>query len=182
MTVITSLCLIILEEHGFKEQYLCPVSSKVAKKKGERMNCSSHKTNNLQHRPSFKTLCFYRLLLIDSFKSSVNQKLSDSLLLSIPGFPSSGFPLTCPLLFPRSPRSDVHCHVLQRAVRQVRHTTAVRLLPVLGPQLGVPEEGHHGGDHQLRRRHHQPAGKMAAASGRLRFPGRERAKRAGVTK
>lgn len=45
--------------------------------------------------------------------------------------------------------SRVHGHVLQRAVRQVRHAAAVRLLPVLGPQLGVPQEGHHGGDHQL---------------------------------
>lgn len=45
--------------------------------------------------------------------------------------------------------SRVHGHVLQRAVRQVRHATAVRLLSILGPQLGVQEERHHGGNHQL---------------------------------
>lgn len=45
--------------------------------------------------------------------------------------------------------SHLHGHVLQRAVRQIRHAAAVRLLPVLGPQLGVPEERHHGGNHQL---------------------------------
>lgn len=55
--------------------------------------------------------------------------------------------------------SRLHSHVLQRAVRQVRHATAVRILPILGPQLGVPEKRHHGGHRQLWCRHHQPSGK-----------------------
>lgn len=59
--------------------------------------------------------------------------------------------------------SRVHGHVLQRALWQIRHAAAVRLLPILGPQLGVPEERHHGGNHQLWRWHHQPAGKWRAA-------------------
>lgn len=57
--------------------------------------------------------------------------------------------------------SHLHGHVLQRVMWQVRHATAVRLLPVLGPQLGVPEEGHHGGNHQLWRWHHQPSGQTS---------------------
>lgn len=61
--------------------------------------------------------------------------------------------------------SRVHSHVLQRAVWQVRHATAVWLLSILGPQLGVPEERHHGGNHELRRWHHQPAGEWWALSG-----------------
>lgn len=48
--------------------------------------------------------------------------------------------------------------MLQRAERQVRDPPDVRLLPELGPRLGVPEEGHPRRDQALRRRHNQPAG------------------------
>lgn len=56
--------------------------------------------------------------------------------------------LTAPDL---SHRSAVFRHVLQRALRQVRHASALRLLPVMGAQLGVQEEGHHAGNPELLR-------------------------------
>ncbi len=52
--------------------------------------------------------------------------------------------------------------MLQRAVWQVRHTSALRLLSFLGPQLGLQEEVHHAGDSQLRCGYHQPTGLSAA--------------------
>lgn len=54
--------------------------------------------------------------------------------------------------------SCVHSYVLQRTVWQVCNKTTVRLLSILGSQLGVQEEGYHGGDHKLWCGHHQPAG------------------------
>ena len=50
--------------------------------------------------------------------------------------------------------SNLHRHVLQRTVRQVLHSPAVRLLSRLGPQLGVQEEGHPGGHQIPQCRHH----------------------------
>ena len=37
-----------------------------------------------------------------------------------------------------------HRYVLQRSLRQVRYPADVRLLSRLGPQMGVPPEGHPG--------------------------------------
>ena len=42
---------------------------------------------------------------------------------------------------PLPAHSPVHGHVLQRAVRPVRDAADVRLLPAVGAQLGVQEEG-----------------------------------------
>ena len=39
--------------------------------------------------------------------------------------------------------SHLHGDVLQRALRHVLHSATLRLLSVLGAQLGVQEEGHH---------------------------------------
>ena len=73
-------------------------------------------------------------------------------------------PLLAPPLPPPVPLSDLasraHGHVLQRALWKIRHSADVRLLPVLGPELGVSEEGHRGGDHRWGRRHHQSAGEI----------------------
>lgn len=57
-----------------------------------------------------------------------------------------------------SPISTLLSHVLQRAVWQVRYASAVRLLSLMGPELGVQEEGHHAGDSQLQCWHHQSSG------------------------
>lgn len=54
----------------------------------------------------------------------------------------------------------VHGHVLQRVVWQVRHAPAVRLLPHLGPQLGVSQEGHPGRDQARRGWRHCPSGTL----------------------
>ena len=40
------------------------------------------------------------------------------------------------------PLSHIHCDVLQCSLRQIRHSTAVRLLPFLGSCLVVPEVCH----------------------------------------
>ena len=54
-------------------------------------------------------------------------------------------------------RRYIHCHVLQRAERQIRDETDVRLLSRLGARVGVPQEGHPARNQALRRRHHQSA-------------------------
>lgn len=56
--------------------------------------------------------------------------------------------------------ANVHLHrdVLQRAVRQVRDAADVLVLPELGAELGLPQEGHPRGDTALQRGHHQSAG------------------------
>lgn len=43
----------------------------------------------------------------------------------------------------------LHGDVLQRAVRQIRHETDVRVLPQLGARVGLPEEGHLGRNQTL---------------------------------
>lgn len=122
------------------------------------------KTNNLQHLHNSNSICLATVPVsgqqtpaeYNSDFMDLNNNhfvtLSQNSVLYLTSLPP--FVLPC---------SRVHGHVLQRAVWQVRHATAVRLLSILGPQLGVPEERHHGGNHQLWRWHHQPSGEWGAS-------------------
>lgn len=51
----------------------------------------------------------------------------------------------------------IHDHVLQRAVRQVRDASILRLLSGVGTCLGLPQEAHTRRHQELQRRHHLSA-------------------------
>ena len=57
--------------------------------------------------------------------------------------------------------------MLQRAVRHVLHAAAVRLLPVVGAQLAVPQEDDHRGDTSVQPRHPHAAGASARRTSHL---------------
>jgi len=67
-------------------------------------------------------------------------------------------------------RGDVLAPVLQHPVRQVRDGPDVRLHPVLGPQLGLPQGVDPPGGAQLRLRHRLPPGASPSSSPFLAAP------------